>query len=75
MTDRLFKVRVLSQGVATVRAPSKAAAVRRARTGDFDAYELRAPEPQITSLAENEPIAHMLPPVERPVIFRTGGTA
>lgn len=72
MTDRVFKVAVLSQGVATITAPTKAAAARRARACDYDSYELRGPQPQITSLAEGAPVGHMLPPVVMPVVFRSG---
>jgi hypothetical protein len=67
---KTFKVNVISLGVATIEAPTKAHAKHRARSGDFDAYELRAPAAAITSLAEGEPVAAMLPPVERPVVFR-----
>lgn len=74
MTDRVFQVAVLSQGVATIAAPSKAAAERRARVRDYDSYELREPQPQITSLAEGRPVGHMLPPVETPVVFGWGAS-
>lgn len=68
---RTFRVHVISRGVATITAPTKAHASHRARAGDFDSYELQAPEASITSLAEGEPVAHMLPPVPRPVVYRS----
>lgn len=68
-----YRVHVISRGVATIVAPTKAHAKHRARAGDFDSYELQAPEASITSLAEGEPVAHMLPPIPRPVVFRSGG--
>lgn len=68
--DRKFKVHVHASGVATILAPTKAEAQRRARARDYDSYELREPTPAITSLAEGEPVAHMLPPVTHEVVFR-----
>ena len=72
MTMRTFQVAVLSQGVATITAPTKAAAERRARARDYDSYELCDPTPQITSLAEGAPKPFVLPPVRTPVVFRSG---
>lgn len=75
---KTYRVHVISLGVATIQAESKAAAQRRARAGDYDQYELRAPSAVITSLAEGQPVAHMLPPVEQPVVFvaeQQGGAA
>lgn len=66
---KTYRVHVISQGVATITAPTKAHAKHRARAGDFDSYELRAPSAAITSLAEGQPVAHMLPPVEQPVVY------
>lgn len=68
---KTYRVHVISRGVGTIVAPTKAHARHRAGAGDFDSYELQAPEASITSLAENEPVAHMLPPVPRPVVFRS----
>lgn len=71
MTERTFRVNVLSQGVATIAASTKAEAIRRARAGEFDSYELQAPAAAITSLGENEPVATGLTPVQRDVVFRS----
>ncbi len=71
MADRTFRVNVISLGIATITAPSKAAAIRRARECDYDSYELRKPSPAITSLGEGKPIAGALPPVSRDVVFRS----
>jgi hypothetical protein len=61
-----------STGVATIEAPTKAHAKRRARQGDFDAYELQAPEVQITSLGEGKPVVtSSLARVGRRVVFRS----
>lgn len=63
---------VISLGVATVEAKTKAEAIRRARAGDFDSYELHAPNASITSLGEGAPIAtSVLRPVDRPVVFKS----
>ena len=69
---KTFQVNVISLGVATVEAPTKAHARHRARAGDFDSYELRAPNAAITSLGEGQPVAtSTLVPVDRPVVFRS----
>ena len=67
-----YAVVVHSYGVAKIEAPSKAAAGRRARAGDFDSYVLREPEAAISSLAEGEPVPHMLTPTAatRAVVYR-----
>lgn len=66
---KTFRVHVYSRGVATIEAPTKVHAKHRARAGDFDEYELQAPEASITSLAEHAPVPHMLPPIPRPIVF------
>lgn len=70
---KTYRVNVISIGVAEIQAPTKAAAQRRARESDFDSFELQHPEPQITSLGENEPIATGCGRIERPVVFRSNG--
>jgi hypothetical protein len=67
---KTFQVCVLSIGVATIKAETKAEAGRRARARDFDSYELNEPSPQITSLAEGKPIGGTLTAVQNPVAFR-----
>lgn len=67
-----YRVNVFSLGVATITAPTKAAAARRARAGDFDSYELQKPSAAITSLGEGKPVATGSTPVQRPVVFRSG---
>lgn len=69
-----FRVNIHSIGVATIEAPTKAAAQRRAREADFDSYELRSPEAQITSLAADRPIATGMRPLaaDNAVVFRSG---
>lgn len=69
---KTYRVHVISRGVATIDAPTKAHARHRARAGDFDSYELQAPEASITSLDEGEPVAHTLPAIPRPVVYRSG---
>jgi hypothetical protein len=68
---KTYRVNVISLGVATIEAPTKAAAGRRARAGDFDSYELQEPTPAITSLGEGSPIPTGMSPIPRPVVFRS----
>lgn len=71
---KTFQVHVISLGVATIEAPTKAHAKQRARAGDFDSYELHAPNAAITSLGEGKPVAtSTLVPVDRPVVFKRSG--
>jgi hypothetical protein len=72
---KAYRVNVISLGVATIEAPTKAEAARRARAGTFDSYELQEPYAAIMSLGEGDPIPTGCAPVKRPVVFRSGDLA
>ena len=72
---KTYRVNVISLGIATITAPTKAEAARRARAGKFDSYELQEPAAAISSLGEGDPIPTGVAPITRPVVFRGPGAS
>lgn len=72
---KTYRVNVISVGVATITAPTKAEAARRARARKFDSYELQEPAAAISSLGESDPIPTGCAPIKRAVVFSSSGAA